>query len=87
MSQLHLAVKLTVVVLCNAIGCLLALHQHAWEEPLQSTAVMYKRAGSQTCFTEGSMELLTKHGQCWQDAGVEADLQEAVHTRHTSCYA
>ena len=33
------------------------------------------------------MESLTKHGLCWQDAGIEADLQEAVHTRHTSCYA
>ena len=33
------------------------------------------------------MELLTEHGLCWQDAGIEGDLQEAVHTRHTSCYA
>ena len=33
------------------------------------------------------MDWLTKHILCWQNRGVDADLQEPVHTRHTSCYA
>lgn len=86
-SQLHLAVKLAIVVVCNAMGCLLALRQHAWEEPLQHTSLIshlsmqaHKVALQRAAWSDSQ-------SLCWQDAGIEADLQEPFHTRHTSCYA